>query len=441
MKDKITEGILNFAMVLQTNRFMSAIKNAFTALLPIIIGGAFCTLILNVGLSTTTTGLSLAKLPGMAWLSGLTPMFNAANYATMNFFAIGLVVLASIELAKHHGRDEIIVPAVALASYIALCATTVVITAESGEVINVANVLASKFTNAQGLFMGMFSSLISTELYCKIVNGGKFEIKMPDSVPSNVVRAFNVLFPSIITILTMAAFGQLFNVITGYTVFDAIAVFIQTPLQGLLTGLPGYLLIFFISTLLWSFGIHGTQVIKPVYEATLLIALAENAENALAGLPATNILNTSFLNVFTISTGAGITFGLIVSILLFSKKPEHRAIAKLSVAPGIFNINETVTFGLPVVLNPVFAIPFMLAPIVSATIGYFLTKIGFATIMLYNVPWTTPPLLSAFLATGGHIGTVIAQAIAIASSILVYAPFVLMANKQRDTEVESLEIN
>lgn len=438
MKDTITEGILKFAMVLQTNRFMSAIKNAFTALLPIIIGGAFFTLILNVGLSTTTAGISLAKLPGMGWLESLSPMFNAANYATMNFFAIGLVILASIELGKHHGRDEIIVPAVALASYIALCTTVVAVTAESGEVINVANVLASKFTNAQGLFMGMLSSLVSTELYCKIVNSKKLELSMPDSVPSNVVRAFNVLIPSIVTILAVAAFGQVFQTITGYTVFDAIAVFIQTPLQGLLTGLPGYLFIFFITALLWTFGIHGTQVIKPVYEATLLIALAENAENALAGIPATNILNTSFLNTFTITTGAGITFGLIVSILLFSKKEDHRAVAKISVAPGIFNINETVTFGLPVVLNPIFAIPFMLAPIVSATIGYTFTKLGIATVMIYNVPWTTPPLLSAFLATGGHLGTVFTQAIAIASSILVYAPFVLISNKQKDPVIEEV---
>lgn len=438
MKDTITEGILKFAMVLQTNRFMSAIKNAFTALLPIIIGGAFFTLILNVGLSTTTAGISLEKLPGMGWLESLSPMFNAANYATMNFFAIGLVILASIELGKHHGRDEIIVPAVALASYIALCTTVVAVTAESGEVINVANVLASKFTNAQGLFMGMLSSLVSTELYCKIVNSKKLELSMPDSVPSNVVRAFNVLIPSIVTILAVAAFGQVFQTITGYTVFDAIAVFIQTPLQGLLTGLPGYLFIFFITALLWTFGIHGTQVIKPVYEATLLIALAENAENALAGIPATNILNTSFLNTFTITTGAGITFGLIVSILLFSKKEDHRAVAKISVAPGIFNINETVTFGLPVVLNPIFAIPFMLAPIVSATIGYTFTKLGIATVMIYNVPWTTPPLLSAFLATGGHLGTVFTQAIAIASSILVYAPFVLISNKQKDPVIEEV---
>lgn len=438
MKDTITEGILKFAMVLQTNRFMSAIKNAFTALLPIIIGGAFFTLILNVGLSTTTAGISLEKLPGMGWLESLSPMFNAANYATMNFFAIGLVILASIELGKHHGRDEIIVPDVALASYIALCTTVVAVTAESGEVINVANVLASKFTNAQGLFMGMLSSLVSTELYCKIVNSKKLELSMPDSVPSNVVRAFNVLIPSIVTILAVAAFGQVFQTITGYTVFDAIAVFIQTPLQGLLTGLPGYLFIFFITALLWTFGIHGTQVIKPVYEATLLIALAENAENALAGIPATNILNTSFLNTFTITTGAGITFGLIVSILLFSKKEDHRAVAKISVAPGIFNINETVTFGLPVVLNPIFAIPFMLAPIVSATIGYTFTKLGIATVMIYNVPWTTPPLLSAFLATGGHLGTVFTQAIAIASSILVYAPFVLISNKQQDPVIEEV---
>lgn len=432
MKEKFMDGLLRVASALQTNRYMVAIKNAFTALLPIIIAGAFFTLILNVVLSTTTTGMSLAKLPGMDWLSWFEPMFNAANYATMQFFAIGLVVLISIELGNHYGRNEIIIPAVALACYVTLCSTTATGLSSTDEVVTITNVLPRQFTNAQGLFMAMISSLVSTEIYCKLNNSGKLEISMPETVPSNVTKAFNVLFPSILTIIIIAAFGQIFTQVTGYTFFDAIAQFIQAPLQGVLTGLPGYLLLFFVTTFLWVLGIHGTQVLKPVYEATMLLALAENADAVLANQAAPNILNAMFVSAFSTATGAGVTGGLIVAILLFSKKSEHRAIAKLSIVPALFNINETMTFGLPIVLNPIFAIPFMLAPIVSATIGYFATVVGFATPMVYNVPWTTPPLLSAFLGTGGHIGTVITQLVAILASVVIYVPFVFIANKQKD---------
>lgn len=441
MKDKIMNGILAVAEKLQTNKYMSAIKAAFTALLPIIIAGAFCTLILNVVVSTTTTGISLAKVQGFAWLEVLTPIFNAANYATLNFFAIGLVVLIAIELGASYGRKETMLPVVVLACYISLCATTVtgkVADAAGNDIAyTVTNVLPRQFTNAQGLFMGMFASILGTELYCRICNSGKLEIKMPETVPSNVAKSFNVLFPSIVTILLVSAFGFVFTTIFGYSFYDAIAKWIQAPLAGVLTSFAGYLFLIFMTTVLWVLGIHGTQTLKPIYEATMLIALDENLAAVTAGGKGTNIVNTAFVSVFSTTTGAGITAGLIIAILLFSKRDDYKAIAKLSIAPGIFNINETMTFGLPIVLNPILAIPFMIAPAVSATIGYVLTKIGFAQVMAYNIPWTTPPLLAPFLATGGDFGAVIAQALAIASSVLVYTPFVMMANKQVESEANA----
>lgn len=436
MKDKIMNGVLFVAEKLQTNKYMSAIKDSFTALLPIIITGAFCTLILNVVLSTTTTGVSLAKVPGFAWLSELSPIFSAANYATLNFFAVGLVVLVSINLGKHYGRSEHMLPIVALAAYVALCTTSVsgVVKDAAGNDVayTVANVLPRNFTNAQGLFLGMFSSILATEIYCKICNSGKLEVRMPETVPTNVAKAFNVLFPSIVTVLVVSTIGFTFHKLFGFTIYEAIAKWIQAPLANVLTGLPGYLLIFFVSTLLWTLGIHGTQVLKPVYEATMLIALDENLAAITTGQKATNILNQSFISVFTTTTGAGITAGLIIAILLFSKRDDYKAIAKLSIAPGIFNINETMTFGLPIVLNPILMIPFMLAPAVSAIIGYTFTKLGIAAVMAYNIPWTTPPLLAAFLATGGDRGAVLAQFVAICASVLIYIPFVLISNKQAE---------
>ena len=434
MKDKLIEILLTVAEGLQTNKYMNAIKNGFTALLPIIIGGAFFTLILNVVLSTTTTGISLAKVSGMAWLSKLTPMFTAANYATLQFFAIGLVFLIAVELGKHYGHSETILPVVVLSCYIVLCATTATGLSSTKEVVTISNVLARNFTNAQGLFMGMITAIVSTEIYVKLTDSRKLEIRMPETVPSNVAKAFNVLFPAIATIIIVAAFGQIFQQVVGYTFYDAIAKWIQAPLAGILTGLPGYLVIFFISTLLWTVGIHGTQVLKPVYEATMLLALAQNTDAVTAGLVPHNILNTVFVSSFTTITGAGVTGGLIIAIFLFSKRQDYKAIATLSIAPGMFNINETMTFGLPIVLNPILAIPFVIAPAVSATFAFYMTKIGFAAVMAYNVPWTTPPVLMAFLATGGHVGTAIVQGLCVLIAVAIYTPFVLISNRQATEE-------
>ncbi len=429
MKDKLMGGFLAVAEVLQTNRYMVAIKNSFTALLPIIIAGAFAVLIANVVTTPSANGISLANFAALAWLSKLTPIFTAANYATLNFFAIGIVFLIAMELGKQYNHDELILPVVALASYITLCATSVTGNL-NGETFTVSNVLARQFTNAQGLFMGMITAIVATELYCKVVDSGKLAIKMPETVPSNVAKAFNVLIPSILTIVLISTFGFVFQMIFGYSFYDAIAKWIQAPLAGILTGLPGYLFIIFCTTLLWIMGIHGTQTLKPIYEPIMILALTENLDLVNEGKQAVHILNQAFISCFSTVTGAGITGGLIIAILLFSKRDDFKAIAKLSIAPGIFNINETMTFGLPIVLNPILAVPFVLSPIVSATIGYYATVIGFAAPMWVSIPWTTPPILAGFLASGGHVGTAITQLIAILATSLVYIPFVLISNKQ-----------
>lgn len=430
MKEKIMNGLLGFATLLQSQRHFRAIKNAFASLLPIIIVGSFCTLFSNVICNTTPGYFSLANVPGLSWLGNLNPMFTAANYGTMNFIAIGLVILLSMELGETYGINDKVLPVVAVGSYIALCSTFTVFTDAAGEAHQIVNVLERQFTNAQGLFVGLFASMGATEIYCRLVNSGKMEIKMPESVPSNVARSFTILFPSLLTILIVAAVGMVFEMITGMTLFNAITTFIQAPLANVLTGLPGYLLLVFMTTLLWSFGIHGTQTLKAVYEPILLAAFAQNEAAYAAGSAIPNIINTPFMSCFSTVTGAGITGGLVIAIMLFSKRDDYRAIAKLAIPCAIFNINEPLIFGLPIVMNPVLAIPFMLAPAASATFAYFMTTIGFCGRMVVNAPWTTPPVLMGILSAGGNLGAGITQLICVAIAFAIYTPFVFIANKQ-----------
>lgn len=434
MKDKMMNGMLAVAGAMQTQRHLSAIKNAFMSLLPIIIIGSFCTLFSNVICNTTPGYMSLANVPGLSFLGNLAPMFNAANYGTMNFIAIGCVILVSMELGEYYGITDKALPVVALASYISLCAFTATGKAADGSEVVITNVLARTFTNAQGLFVGMFSAIGATEIYCRLVNSGKLEIHMPDSVPGNVARSFSILFPSLITVILIALIGWVFEKVTGVTLFNAITAFIQKPLSNILTSFPGYVTLIFITTLLWFFGIHGTQVTKAVYEPILLAAFAENEAAYAAGTAIPKIINTPFMSCFSTFTGAGITGGLIIAILLFSKRDDYRAIAKLGVPCALFNINEPMIFGLPIVMNPVLGIPFMIAPAVSATFAYIMTNIGFCGRMVVNAPWTTPPVLEAFLCAGGNVGAAITQLICLVLATLVYIPFVLAANHQKPVE-------
>jgi len=345
--------------------------------------------------------------------------------------AISIVILLAFKVAESYDNHDTVVMLVSLASYISLVTTSVTATAaESGETVTITNVLARQYTNAQGLFVGMVIAIVSAMLYVKMVQSGKLKISMPDSVPPNVARSFEVLFPATLAVLIVSGFGVLFNALFHMTLFDAITTFIQAPLKNILTGLPGFMFMMGCTVLLWWFGIHGTQTLKGVYEAVLLQAFAENEAAYLAGEVPPNIINTPFMSVFGTVTGAGITGGLLIAILLFSKRDDYRSIAKLAIPCAIFNINEPVTFGLPIVMNPVLGIPFILSPIVSVGIGYFLTKIGFCAPMVVNAPWTTPPGVMAFLASGGNFGAAISQIIVILVAFAIYVPFVLISNKQ-----------
>ncbi|MCI8837697.1 MAG: PTS sugar transporter subunit IIC [Hungatella sp.] len=416
MKDKMMNGFLMFATKIQGQRHINAIKNGFTNLMPIIIVGSICTLLSNVVCNTTEGYVSLANIPGMSWLGSLKPIFDAANYGTMNMMAIGVCVLVAMELGMSLGQNDWAIPVTSLACYIS--------------VVDTSNGLGGSVTGAAGLFVALIVALVATELYCKLVSSGKLSIHMPDSVPSNVAKSFSILLPCAVVIFAVSAFGFAFTALTGMMVPEAIVKFIQTPLSGVMTHPLGILVIAFMCSLLWVFGIHGPNTLNGIYEPIFLAAYAENEAAYAAGMAAPNIVCSPFWSTFFSLTGSGITGGLLIAIFLFSKREDFRAIAKLALPCGIFNINEPLIFGIPIVMNPMLMIPFMLSPLASVGIGYLLTAIGFCPRLVVNAPWTTPPFLCGFLAGGGSITAGISQIIVILVAAVIYTPFVIALNNQ-----------
>ena len=468
MNDKFMNGLLTVAGKMQSNKVLSAIKDAFIDNMPVVIMGSFCVLFQFIICTKADGYISLANVPGMGWLTTLTPIFTTANYGCMNFMAVAICILVAIHYAENLGlaRDNT-VPAVALASFVTLINTTATSTmkasalvAASGDVlalgskatdtstvpVSIGAAVQSSYTSANGLFVGLIVGILATLLYVKLIQGGKLKITLPDSVPPNVAQSFAVLFPAVITIFVVSLVGFLVS-LTGTTFFGVITA-IFAPLKVIMTGLPGYLVIVFLMMLLWWFGIHGPNVMSAVYTPFMTAAYASN--NALygagiapvAGASATingvtetySIICNPFGSTFFSLTGSGITGGLIIAIFLFSKRDDYKAIAKLAIPCGIFNINEPIIFGIPMVMNPLLGIPFFLAPIVSVALGYFLTKIGFAPLMVVDAPWTTPVGILGFLASGGKWQGAVAQLLCFATSILVYAPFVIASNRQIPTE-------
>lgn len=358
------------------------------------------------------------------------------NYATMDMMALGAVFLIGNEMGKLNKLDGHFPGLLAALSYIAVIPTPIDAVIDT-ETVNVSDVISSEYTGASGLFLGMIVAIGSIELYTWLGNQDKLKIKMPDSVPTNVSRSFSALIPTVITIVAVASIAFLINAVTGMHIYDIIYNLVQAPLENVVQGLPGILILMLVSQLFWVIGIHGNQIIKPIREPILLVAIAENTQAFQAGEEIPNIINMPFWDIYMTVGGSGLTLGLLIAVFIGSKREDYRSIGKLSFPPGIFNVNEPVIFGLPIVLNPIMAIPFVLTPLVTGTIAYFLTAIGFAGKAVVMIPWTTPPIISAWIATAGDLGAVVTQIICIAVAVLIYLPFIRVANKE--AKVEDIE--
>lgn len=423
---KLTEVLGNFATKVNSFRYIMVIKNAFASLIPVIITGAFGTLFSAMVFDNEN---GLARIKALSFLAELKPISSAVSYVTLSFLTIYAVFLIGIELARLNNVKGIFPGIVAVMSYLSVNPFVYEYVNADNITVIAENVLAKQYTDTKGLFLGMFVVIASIELYCWLGRQERLKLKMPDTVPTNVSESFSALFPTILTVAIIATAGFVIKAVTGMYAYDIIYNIVQRPLEGIVQGLPGILLLMFIAQVFWVIGIHGNQMVKPVREPLLLAAIAVNTEAFEAGKEIPNIITMPFWDMYMSMGGSGVTIGLLIAILLVSKRDDMREITKLSLAPGIFNINEPVIFGMPIMLNPILAIPFIATPLITGTIGYIATSLGFAAKAVVMVSWPMPPIVNAYLATAGDIGAVVTQIICIIVSILIYLPFVKVSNK------------
>lgn len=406
-------------------RHLVAIRDGFATITPIIMAGAFAVLFNNLGFEWYQNLLN-SLLP-VGWKSWGGNVWSG-SFAIMSIL---IVFTVSYHLARSYDKDGLAAGVVGVAASMILYATT-----PDGA-------LPYTFLGAQGLFIALIVALVSTEIFVKLIGNPRLVIKMPDGVPPAVTKSFAALIPSIIILAIAAGIKQLFITISIPDMHQALFFTLQKPLQGLAGSLGGVLIIILVSQVLWFFGLHGSNILAPIINALLLPLLLANTEAIKSGLQPENILNSQFLDSYVNMGGSGATIGLIIAIYMLGKKSgvQQKTIANLGVGPGCFNINEPVIFGMPLVLNPMYFIPFILAPMVSAIIAYVLTYIGFVPKVSIMATWTTPPILGALISTNSVMGAVTAL-ICLVTSVLIYIPFVYMAGRQEAAEErEALEVN
>ena len=381
------------------NKYLSAIKNAFQNFMPLTIAGAIGVLWCNV-LVNESTGLGIFFKPIMA-LEFLNPAFQAVNFCTISCITVGITLGIAQEIGVWNmgaERAGYIPGLVGLAAWLSVTNTSHVLKGAKEAFTGI----AGNELGATGLFTGMIIGVLSVELFCFFEKQDALKIKMPEQVPPGVARAFEVLVPATITLIITACIGSACYNLTGLYLNDVIKNGIQGPLGAVGATIPGVMIIYLVIMLFWLVGIHGNNMLSAVKEALFTPLALENVEKFNKGEKPTNIINMYALQMWGEFGGSGVTIGLVIAIMIFGKREDNKAIATLSLVPGLFNINETVTFGIPMVLNPILGIPFVVAPLVTIIIGYVLTVIGFCPVACLTVPWTTPPIVFGFLACGAN---------------------------------------
>lgn len=426
MKDKLQNVLLSISSKVETNKYLGSIKEAFTMFVPFIIVGSFGSM-LNI-LVSGANGLA----QWVPWLSNLSPAFTAINFVTISCMSLPIAFLIGYKLAAKENLPQLESGLIGLLSYLAVCPNTISTVVEGLKDPVVVNGLGAGVIGAQGLFVSMIMSMVAVKFFGLLTNIDAIKIKMPDSVPTGIARSFNILIPIFIIITAFSVGGCLFNTFTGNYLNVWIYNIIQLPLQALANTTGGILVLALVNQLFWFLGIHGGMVIEGVRGPLSAAGLAENISAVQAGGVATNILTRGFWTSFVVVGGGGITLSLLIAIFIFSKREDHKSIAKFSLIPGICGINEPVVFGLPLVLNPIFAIPFILNPVIAAFIAVVATNIGFLTCGVLDCPPGLPVFVTGFISYGIH--GIIVQAIILIVTFIIWVPFVLMSNKQAKLE-------
>ena len=440
------------------NKYLNAIKNGFQNFMPATISGAVGVLWTNV-LVNSSTGLGAIWKPIMA-LEVLNPIFAAMQYATISGITIGVTMLVASEIAEANGETGAYPAVLGFILWMMVTPTTFAakdlgasyIDAKGishgfslGQFINVTGEAAkhqitadsfsysgimSSYTGATGLFTGLIVAILGMELYNMFRKNDALKIKMPEQVPPGVARAFEVLIPTCLTAIVVGAVGLVCQLATGAELNALIYNVIQKPLQNIIgNNLVAVCIMYVIIMLFWCVGIHGNNMVAAVKEPIFRPLLYANTAAYTAHHDIPYVMNLTMIQMFAEFGGSGVTIGLVIAILIFSKREDNRTIAGISIVPGLFNINETMTFGIPLVLNPILDIPFILAPVVTVIIGYILVSSGFCPKIVLEVPWTMPPVLFGFVATGGNLMGAVAQLVVLAVSVVVYIPFLIAYEK------------
>lgn len=436
MFEKLEKFFLPLAEAIGKNKYLMSIRDGFLVSTPLLIAGSVFLLIANFPIPAWLNYLNTTVVNKETGYT-LGYYLEKPSAATFSIMALFAVMGIAYSFADKLNTNKIFCAASAVMSWLLLMPYVV-----SGNVdidgvktaVTLRNGLPLAWIGARGMFIGIICAFTAVHIYNFVEKKG-WVIKMPEGVPPTVTQSFSALIPATV-VMTVFCMINLIIGIFGNNAFQLVFDILQTPLLNLGDTLFAMITAYLFLHGFWFFGINGGSVVGAVFNPILQTLSIENLEFFKTGVGEGHIICQQFQDLFATFGGCGSTLSLIIAMLFFCKSKRITELGKLALVPGIFGINEPIVFGLPLVLNPVMIIPFVLVPIINIVISYFAMYLKFVPICNgINIPWTTPIVISGLLSTN-WAGALLQIGLLILG-VFIYLPFIKIMDKQYLLEEQS----
>ncbi|EJE4563065.1 PTS sugar transporter subunit IIC [Enterococcus faecium] len=415
MGNLINEKVIPAVLKFTSTKAIRALKDGMMYTMPFLIVGSIFLLLANIPIPIVAN-----------WVNGnrLGIVFSQIFQSSFNLMAFFAVIGISYTYIKNEGIQASLAGSLTALSAFVLLIPSSVATEDGNLAINV---ISKDWTSGKGMICAIVIGLGVGWLYSFCMKKN-LRIKMPDGVPQGVADSFAALVPAGITLTITGLLFAVFYFVTNSSFAEFIYKMVQTPLQGITDSFWGVVIMAMIMSLLWWVGVHGGNICGAILSPILQSNMADNQAIIDSGKELSianggHIFTQQFWDNFLCMTGAGIVIGLVLFITFFAKSKQLKELGKLAFIPNLFNINEPIIFGVPIVMNLYLLLPFVLVPILVGASSYILMSLGILPLFTgVMVPWTTPPVISGFLIGGWRVA--LWQFIIIVSSIAIYYPFI-----------------
>lgn len=406
-KTNFVEMATKMSDVVGGNIYLRSISKGVMPNLPIIIIGSFASLFV---------GLPIPFWQTFIQNTGLVSILNMVVAATTNMLGVYFTYGIAKAYAKNLELKADLVPVLAIAAYLALLPAAAT---ESGS-----TAFSYTYLGTKGMIVGIFVAIFTVKVFKAVVDA-KIVIKMPEGTPDYVSNSFVSLIPGFVVVIGAMIVRALFGLTPWGNIFDCLYNLLQIPLTAIMGNNVIAMCIFqLITQLLWVFGVHPgflTSLTGPIMFGLDGMNQAAYA----AGEPIPSVIGMAFSYAMTIAV---VYPAFAVAVALFSKSSQLKTVGKISVAPAFLGISEPLIFGVPVVLNPFVAVPWIITPMLNFVLGYLACSSGlvakYAGVTVFNFPMVATGLLN------GSVSLAVLEVVLFVIDVLVYMPFIRMQDKK-----------